>query len=81
MFSREEDVLLVQERFVQWERPPIDISELSMLIVSLTWGALVDPQGELSTLVALVDTIPALSKRLLQQNDSIQKFLVSLLDQ
>ncbi|USP74071.1 hypothetical protein yc1106_01345 [Curvularia clavata] len=76
MFNREEDVLRVQERFVKWDRPAINISDLSVLVVSFTWGALLDPrEGDLSMLVALVDTIPVLSKCLLQQNNTVQKFL------
>ena len=77
MFVEEQDVTRVQERFLDPEKPPIHVSDMSLLIVSLTWGALLDPEVDSSASAALVDVIQEISRLLLRQNDTIHKFLVS----
>ncbi|KAJ6192148.1 hypothetical protein J3E72DRAFT_399418 [Bipolaris maydis] len=44
LFIKEQDVMQIQEHFVHPEKPPIDVSDMSLLMVSLAWGALLDPE-------------------------------------
>ncbi|EMD58200.1 hypothetical protein COCSADRAFT_176804 [Bipolaris sorokiniana ND90Pr] len=44
LFIKEQDVTHIQERFFDPEKLPIDVSDMSLLITSLAWGALLDPE-------------------------------------
>lgn len=76
MFIKEQDVMQIQEHFVHPEKPPIDVSDMSLLMVSLAWGALLDPEVSSVSQVALLDAVLEISTMLLHQNRSVRQFLV-----
>ena len=59
---------------------PVEVSNFSLLVVSLAWGALLDSDLSSTLKVALLDTVLATSRLLLQQKSSIRQFLVSSMD-
>ncbi|KAJ5028321.1 hypothetical protein PSV08DRAFT_375096 [Bipolaris maydis] len=66
---------LIQKQFVNLENQPIDVSDMSLLIVSLAWGALLDPEVSSVSRVALLDAVLETSILLLRQNGSFRQFL------
>ncbi|KAJ6284300.1 hypothetical protein J3E71DRAFT_171878 [Bipolaris maydis] len=75
LFIKEQDVMQIQEHFVHPEKPPIDVSDMSLLMVSLAWGALLDPEVSSVSQVALLDAVLEISTMLLHQNRSVRQFL------
>ncbi|KAI1524324.1 hypothetical protein PtrSN002B_011238 [Pyrenophora tritici-repentis] len=53
----------------------IYVSELSLLLVAITWGALLDTSFDNSAKAALADAITEMIKLLLGQPNTINKFL------
>jgi hypothetical protein len=49
---------------------------MSLLIVSLAWGALLDPEVSLVSRVALLDAVQESTSLLLRQESSVRQFLV-----
>lgn len=66
----------IQERFSQPENLPIDVSDMSMLITSLAWGALLNLEVSSVSKAALLDAALETSSLLLRQNSSFRQFLV-----
>lgn len=66
----------VQERFLDPNNLPIDASDLSLLIVSLAWGALLAPDVNSTSKVTLLNAVRESSTLLLRQNGSVRQFLV-----
>ncbi|EAT76245.1 hypothetical protein SNOG_16420 [Parastagonospora nodorum SN15] len=60
------------------EKLPVEVSDFSLLVVSLAWGALLDSDLSSTLKVALLDTVLATSRLLLQQKSSIRQFLLLL---
>lgn len=77
LFIKEQDVALIQERFLDPKNLPIDASDMSLLIVSLAWGSLLEPAISSSSRVALLDAVLETSTVLLRQHRSVRQFLVS----
>ena len=73
---REQDIIRIQERFFDPEEPPIDVSDMSLLIASLAWGAFFDLEVSSTSRVALLDAMLEISTVLLCQKGSIRQFLV-----
>ncbi|KAJ5055165.1 hypothetical protein J3E74DRAFT_469272 [Bipolaris maydis] len=44
LFIKEHDVTRIQKLFFDPKKPPIEVSDMSLLIISLTWGALLEPE-------------------------------------
>ena len=66
----------IHEQLLDPEKGPIDVSDMSLLIVSVTWGALLDSEVSSLFKVALLDAVLEISTLLLQQNSSVHQFLV-----
>ncbi|EFQ94134.1 hypothetical protein PTT_08292 [Pyrenophora teres f. teres 0-1] len=75
LFINEEDVTRIQQRFFDSEHLPMDASDASLLVVSLAWGALLEPEMSSSSRVALLDAVLETSTLLLRQHHSVRKFL------
>ncbi|KAF7573953.1 Fungal-trans domain containing protein [Pyrenophora tritici-repentis] len=75
LFIKEQDVTRIQEQFVDLGNLPIDVSDMSLLIVSLAWGALLDPEVSSVSRAALLDAVLEISTLLLRQNGSVRQFL------
>ncbi|RYN60138.1 hypothetical protein AA0119_g13296 [Alternaria tenuissima] len=75
LFIKEKDVTCIQERFLDPEKLPVDVSDMSLLITSLAWGASLDPEVSSASKVALLDAVLEASTLLLRQNGSVRKFL------
>ncbi|CAE7033948.1 hypothetical protein PTTW11_05314 [Pyrenophora teres f. teres] len=78
LFINEEDVTRIQQRFFDSEHLPMDASDASLLVVSLAWGALLEPEMSSSSRVALLDAVLETSTLLLRQHHSVRKFLLSI---
>lgn len=78
LFVAEEHVMRIQERLFDSEKPPIDVSDMSLLVTSLAWGALLDSEVDLVSKVALLDTVLEISTMLQRPNSSVRQFLVCL---
>lgn len=76
LFIKEQDIMRIHEQFLDPEKEPIQVSDMSLLIVSLTWGALLDSEVSSISRVALLDSVLETSTLLLQQNSSVRQFLV-----
>lgn len=63
-------VLNPQQRLVQ-------PTELSLLLVTITWGAILDTDLDSFTKAALADALDKITKLLIGYVDSVDKFLVS----
>ncbi|EFQ89070.1 hypothetical protein PTT_14805 [Pyrenophora teres f. teres 0-1] len=50
-------------------------TDLSLLLVTITWGALLDTDSGSSAKVALADDFEEMTKLLLRQADNVDKFL------
>ncbi|EUC39654.1 hypothetical protein COCMIDRAFT_110948 [Bipolaris oryzae ATCC 44560] len=57
LFINEQDIMPIQERLFDPERPSIDVSDMSLLLTSLAWGALLDSEVALGTKSALLDAL------------------------
>ncbi|KAJ6201206.1 hypothetical protein J3E72DRAFT_180083, partial [Bipolaris maydis] len=57
LFIKKQDIIHIQERLSNAERPFINISDMSLLLTSLAWGALSDPEVTPGTKLALLDTM------------------------
>ena len=55
----------------------ISPTDLSLLLVTVTWGALFDTDSNNSAKAALADAVEEVTKLLLGHTDSVDKFLVS----
>ncbi|KAH3953672.1 hypothetical protein HBH70_238930 [Parastagonospora nodorum] len=75
LFIKEQDVTNIQERCFETKDLPIDVSNMSLLIVSLAWGALLDPEVNLVSRVALLDAVQETTSLLLRQESSVRQFL------
>ncbi|EMD66030.1 hypothetical protein COCSADRAFT_170432 [Bipolaris sorokiniana ND90Pr] len=75
LFIKEQEVTRIQERFFDPVNLPIEISDMSLLIASLAWGALLDPEVSSVSKAALLDAVLEISTLLLRQNGSIRQFL------
>ncbi|EMD84890.1 hypothetical protein COCC4DRAFT_182581 [Bipolaris maydis ATCC 48331] len=75
LFIKEHDVTRIQKLFFDPKKPPIEVSDMSLLIISLTWGALLEPEVRSGSKVALLDAMLETSSLLLRQNSSIRKLL------
>ncbi|EUC26878.1 hypothetical protein COCCADRAFT_42192 [Bipolaris zeicola 26-R-13] len=75
LFTKEQDVTRIQERFLDPKNLPIDVSDMSLLIVSMAWGALLDPEMSSISKATLLDAALEISTLLLRQNGSVRQFL------
>ncbi|KAA8617332.1 hypothetical protein PtrV1_10633 [Pyrenophora tritici-repentis] len=75
LFIKEQDVMRIQECCFDLKDRPIDVSDMSLLIVSLAWGALLDPEVSSVSRVALLDAVLETSSLLLRQESSVRQFL------
>lgn len=66
----------IQKRFFDSKNPTIDVSDMSLLTVSLAWGALLEPEVSSDSRVALLDAVLEASTLLLHQSGSVRQFLV-----
>ena len=76
LFINEQDVTRIKERFFDSTYLPMDASDVSLLVASLAWGALLEPEVSSVSRVALLDAVLETSTLLLRQNGSVRKFLV-----
>jgi hypothetical protein len=74
---KQRDVMETYNRLIDPEEQPVEVSDFSLLVVSLAWGALLDSDVSSTLKVALLDTVLATSRLLLQQKSSVRQFLVS----
>ncbi|KAH4056655.1 hypothetical protein HBH98_239600 [Parastagonospora nodorum] len=78
LLIKERDVMETYNRLLGPEKLPVEVSDFSLLVVSLAWGALLDSDLSSTLKVALLDTVLATSRLLLQQKSSIRQFLLLL---
>ncbi|KAH6119398.1 hypothetical protein HBI64_176530 [Parastagonospora nodorum] len=78
LLIKERDVMETYNRLLDPEKLPVEVSDFSLLVVSLAWGALLDSDISSILKVALLDTVLATSRLLLQQKSSIRQFLLLL---
>ncbi|KAH6200021.1 hypothetical protein HBI53_154350 [Parastagonospora nodorum] len=77
LLIKERDVMETYNRLLDPEKLPVEVSDFSLLVVSLAWGALLDSDISSILKVALLDTVLATSRLLLQQKSSIRQFLLA----
>jgi hypothetical protein len=77
LFINEQDIMRIQERFLDPKKLAMDASDMALLLVSLAWGALSEPEVNSGVRVALLDAMLETSTTLQRQNSSVRKFLVS----
>ncbi|KAI1676183.1 Fungal Zn binuclear cluster domain containing protein [Pyrenophora tritici-repentis] len=75
LLIKEEDIMHIQEQFFDPGNLHIDVSDASLLIVSLAWGALLDPEVSSVSRAALLDAVLETSTLLLRENGSVRQFL------
>ncbi|KAH3991290.1 hypothetical protein HBI38_218830 [Parastagonospora nodorum] len=75
LLIKERDVMETYNRLLDPGKLPVEVSNFSLLVVSLAWGALLDSDLSSTLKVALLDTVLATSRLLLQQKSSIRQFL------
>ncbi|KAH4293927.1 hypothetical protein HBH64_168680 [Parastagonospora nodorum] len=78
LLIKERDVMETYNRLLDPGKLPVEVSNFSLLVVSLAWGALLDSDLSSTLKVALLDTVLATSRLLLQQKSSIRQFLLLL---
>lgn len=77
LFIKECDVMEAYKRLLDPGKLPVEVSDFSLLVVSLTWGALLDTDVSSTLKVVLLDTVLETLRLLPQQKSSIREFLVS----
>ncbi|KAI0570462.1 Fungal-trans domain-containing protein, partial [Pyrenophora tritici-repentis] len=75
LFLEEQDIMRIQDHFFARRDLTIDVSDMSLLVVSLAWGALLEPEVSSGSKVALLDAVLEISRLLLRQNSSVRQFL------
>jgi len=66
----------ISEWLLDTGRPTIDVTDMSLLMTSLAWGALLDSEVSLASKAALLDAMLETSTLLQRQNNSIRQFMV-----
>lgn len=73
-----QQIIQIHRVAVDHQQRPVQLASLSLLIVAITWGALLDADFDKATKAALVDAVEEVTNRLLEQTDTVDKFIVSI---